>query len=123
MHQARESQPSPEATAPAELQKVSKAFWVLQSRKRPLAGVMFFELRGLHAGPLVTRDNLAALRRHQQAHAGGYSQLAEVSFMKQNRVFLSTCTVAATVLLCGQVGLSQNTTSASSSDKKFVVSA
>ena len=43
--------------------------------------------------------------------------------MKQNRAFLSTCAVAATVFLCGQVGFSQNTTSASSSDKKFVVSA
>jgi putative membrane protein len=43
--------------------------------------------------------------------------------MKQNRVLLSTCVVTATVFLCGQVGLSQNTTSASSSDKKFVVSA
>jgi putative membrane protein len=43
--------------------------------------------------------------------------------MKQNRSFLSTCTLAAAVLVCGQFGFSQNTTSASSSDKKFVQSA
>lgn len=43
--------------------------------------------------------------------------------MNQIRVFFKTCTLAAVVLLCGQFGFSQNTTSASSSDKKFVRSA
>ena len=44
--------------------------------------------------------------------------------MKQNRSFLSTCALtAAAVLVCGQFGFSQDTTSASSSDKKFVQSA
>lgn len=41
--------------------------------------------------------------------------------MKQNRFLGSTCAVA--VLLCCSAGFSQNTTSASSSDKKFVHSA
>src|SRR3954454_16232901 len=43
--------------------------------------------------------------------------------MNQNRCFLKACTLTAVVLLCGQFGFSQNTTSASSSDKKFVHSA
>jgi putative membrane protein len=43
--------------------------------------------------------------------------------MKRNRSFLSTCALSAAVLVCGQFGFSQNTTSASSSDKKFVHSA
>jgi putative membrane protein len=43
--------------------------------------------------------------------------------MKRNRSFLSTCALSAAVLVCGQFGSSQNTTSASSSDKKFVHSA
>jgi putative membrane protein len=43
--------------------------------------------------------------------------------MNQNRCFLKACTLSAVVLLCGQLGFSQNTTSASSSDKKFVKSA
>lgn len=43
--------------------------------------------------------------------------------MKRNGYFLSTCALSAAVLLCGQLGFSQNTTSASSSDKKFVHSA
>ena len=42
--------------------------------------------------------------------------------MKQNQFFLSTCALSAVVLLC-PVAFSQNTTSASSSDKKFVHSA
>jgi putative membrane protein len=43
--------------------------------------------------------------------------------MKRNGYFLSTCALSAAVLVCGQFGFSQNTTSASSSDKKFVHSA
>jgi len=43
--------------------------------------------------------------------------------MKQKRLFLSTCALSAMVLMCGQAGFSQNTTSASSSDKKFVKTA
>lgn len=43
--------------------------------------------------------------------------------MKRNRCFLSMCTLSVAVLVCGQLGFSQNTTSASSSDKKFVRSA
>lgn len=43
--------------------------------------------------------------------------------MKRNGYFLSTCALSAAVLLCGQLGFSQNTTNASSSDKKFVHSA
>jgi putative membrane protein len=43
--------------------------------------------------------------------------------MNRNRCFLKACTLTAVVLLCGQLGYSQNTTSASSSDKKFVKSA
>jgi putative membrane protein len=42
--------------------------------------------------------------------------------MKQNRLFLSTCALSAVVLLCPLI-FAQNTTSASSSDKKFVHSA
>lgn len=43
--------------------------------------------------------------------------------MKRNGCFLSMCALSAAVLVCGQPGFSQNTTSASSSDKKFVRSA
>ena len=43
--------------------------------------------------------------------------------MKQNRYIFSACALTAAVLLCGQSGFSQNTTSASSADKKFVHSA
>ncbi|WP_162601105.1 DUF4142 domain-containing protein [Occallatibacter savannae] len=43
--------------------------------------------------------------------------------MKRSGIFLSTCALSAAVLVCGQTGFSQNTTSASSSDKKFVRSA
>ena len=43
--------------------------------------------------------------------------------MNQNRCFPKTYTLIAVVLLCGQFGFSQNTTSASSSDRKFVKSA
>jgi putative membrane protein len=47
---------------------------------------------------------------------------AEVSIMKQNRFLLSTCALSAVVLV-SPLAFSQNTTSASSSDKKFVHSA
>src|SRR3569833_1719569 len=43
--------------------------------------------------------------------------------MKRNGYFLSTCALSAAVLVCGLFAFSQNTTSASSSDKKFVHSA
>ena len=43
--------------------------------------------------------------------------------MKQNRVIRSMCALGAAMLLCSQVGSSQDTTDASSSDKKFVHSA
>ena len=43
--------------------------------------------------------------------------------MKQNRYIFSAGALTAAVLLCGQFGFSQNTTSASSADKKFVHSA
>jgi putative membrane protein len=42
--------------------------------------------------------------------------------MNQNRYFLSTCALSAVVLLC-PLAFSQNTTTASASDKKFVHSA
>src|SRR3569833_1672716 len=43
--------------------------------------------------------------------------------MKRNVYFLSTCALSSAILVCGQFAFSQNTTSASSSDKKFVHSA
>jgi len=72
--------------------------------------------------PVRAWRQLRLARLASTGKRGRQSRPLRCPSMNQNRYFLSTCALSAVALLC-PLGFSQNTTTASASDKKFVHSA